>query len=245
MPDALDIAKFNLDAFKTRAQVEIDQLEAWAAYNKTMAEVAGIQIENAKKLVDLAEKKVRLKFLTSAIKEYRSALNSLKKQLKAANSRKRRLDTAIKNLARLRWGQSIPPDFVGRAWAGFKTVINECDEDTKDQVFAKTVTAKHLKGKDYSKNRVPGFQCPDPPADQILTAIDLFFWCKKNVFVPRRGTEPYKLLQSLIRLINQGSQAAVEKIEKQIKDSNDQLMKLRAQAWEKIDLKKEPAKKGK
>ena len=159
---SIDVAKFNLTAFKTMADVRKKLLEAEADYWYRMAEVAQKRIEVEKDAHALGQLKVAYRNLQSALKRMSSKRKRAEREIN-------RYHKSISDVALLMLGETLEKDLVSRAWRGYDFVIKNWTAATLLQMGKLKALAKHRKAKYYSRNRYPNAELEAPTASEAKT----------------------------------------------------------------------------
>jgi hypothetical protein len=111
-PSSLDIAKFNLDAYKTAVELQIKVMQAYADFNFKMMQVAELQV---KVTTDV----LKLNILRDAFENYRFARLQAMRQAHSLDEKVEKYSTAIRRLNHLVIGELVRPSFAGHGWQGF------------------------------------------------------------------------------------------------------------------------------
>lgn len=223
----LDIAKFNLSAFKTMKDVEKMMLEAHANYLFRMTEVAEKQIKVEKDKLALRQLKRAFKRLNSAIKKQTRKVVTLEREIQRRGQK-------VKDVAKLMLGETLNPTQVSTAWNGYHYIVTKSDATAIFEMGKIKATTEHRQAVHFSKNRFPDAELETPTAAEARTALTLMAWLKRRSYVPRIGSPPQHLLAAVLDVARESAENQTEDLETELADSEEQLQKLRDKHWKKV-----------
>ncbi len=235
-PGPLDIAKFNLDAYKTAVEMQVKLMQAYADYNFRMMQVAELQVKVETNIV-------KLQILQDAFQSYRLARLQAMRLVNSIGERIEKYSMAIRRLNNLVLGETLSATLIGIGWQGFFFLQSQAPVNTLLELVKIKCTASDRKGKNFFNPRDPERDPADAPAT-IKTALQLMDWARKQNIVPRIGSSVQSRLGELLTVLGAGGKAEVDALKQQLAEAQKELKRVVEANWKNLDLNKEPPKAG-
>ncbi len=234
-PDILDIAKFQLDAYKVSLELQIKAMDVYGEFNLRMMEAAEKQIK-------AATDQFKLQMLQQSYLTYRMAQQEVIRRGFTLQQKVERYASALTRVGYLAMGEAIPPMFVGLAWRGFWFLCSQAPVNAVVEMSSIKCPASARKGNQFIDPQNPARKIENPPAS-VKVALHLMDWARDHQLAVRGDTEARQLLVDLLKILGKAAVEQQKQAEEQWKAARDELTKLRELSWKSIDLSATPAKK--
>ena len=170
-----------------------------------------------------------------ARKEWRSALNSLKVQLRMANKKTEKLNRWLDAMEQLIWGSLIEPKALGAAWRGMFGLIKTLPRGTQRMIvqmkygITDSVCANFFKPS--NPNADPEiFPLDLPRSNRLMALLD---WCKDNRFIPADGSNLQQRLFQVMEIMDVGMASIGAEHQAHVQESREELKLMRSEHWKK------------
>ena len=234
-PDALDIAKFKLDTYKTIIDLQIKAMDVYGEFNLRMMEAAEKQIK-------VATDQFKLQMLQQSYLSFRAAQQEVIRRGFALQQKLERYVSALNRLNYLAMGETIPPMFVGLSWRGFWFLTSQAPVAAVVAMSAIKCDPAARKGSNFFNPQSPSQKLSNAPAN-IKSALTLMDWARDGQLVIRLGSPASEQLRALFKVLGDAAQDQRTSVESSLKQARDELTKLREMSWKSLDLTATPPKK--
>lgn len=232
--DPLDVAKFNLDAYKTSIELQMQMMKAYADYNFRMMEVAQLQIK-------VETESVKLAILQDAFDDYRRTRLSAIQRTRTLQDNVERYSDALLRVNFLVRGGSIAASLISLGWRGFWFLCSRAPVTTVVQLSKIKCTASSRKGATFLRATTNSNVIDDAPTT-IATALELMDWARNAQIVPKQGGASYELLSQTLLVLGDGAKEQLSAAKAELKAAQSDLREIQKTQWSKIDISSTPPK---
>ncbi len=230
----LDLAKFNLDTYVKVAEVQAKMMEAYANYNFRMMEVLELRVKIETDLF-------KLQLMRAAYYDYEQARRRALRRVRDLEEKSQKFETSIRQLNHLVLAETTPASWVSIGWRGFWFLASQGPVVSVTEMSAVKCSAQDRKGKNFYRATDPGSIINDAPSD-IVRALVLMDWARKQSIVPRMGTSPYEKLAELLEILSRHSKPLLNESITATKEAEKDLERIRKMNWKNIKIEDEKPK---